>query len=167
MTIDWWGNTSCKLLIEAWISFDLFKLFLIFFSNCWHSKSHWTRTSILIHARLNTENSDIALLYLSLYLSFLISTWVSLLFGDAENTNNLYSVSWCALVSELSINCKKNTSWHFTSWNQLWSFLKFDELLIEKLTTSCVQYVRILTAILFVWSWIFGIITDPWSCWTI
>jgi len=89
-----------------------------------------------------------------------------LLLSDAKNTNDFDSVTWSTLVSKFPIDSHENISWHLTSRNKLWSFLKLDELLVEELTAVSVKNIWILPAILFIGAWILSIIANPWSNWS-
>ena len=74
-------------------------------------------------------------------------------FGNRENTHDLDSISWSTLIGEISVNCEQKGSWHLSCWDQLWSLLKLNDLLIDIFALVGIHLVSVESAVSFVWAW--------------
>jgi len=83
--------------------------------------------------------------------------------GDRENTHDLDSVSWSALVGEISINCEEKGSWHLSCWDQLWSLLQLDYLLINIFALVGIHLISVESAVSFVCTWSSLPIANRWG----
>jgi len=83
--------------------------------------------------------------------------------GDRENTHDLDSVSWSTLIGEISVNCEQKGSWHLSSWDQLWSLLELDDLLINIFALVGIHLISVESAVSFVCAWSSLSIANRWG----
>lgn len=83
--------------------------------------------------------------------------------SNGEDTHHLDSVSWGALVSQISIDCKQERPWHLSGWDELWSLLKLNDLLINIFAFVGIHLVRVESAVLLISSWSSLPVADGWS----
>ena len=153
MAVDCRRNRASYFIVDLRVTRHRCDLLLVLLRDCRQGKACRRGATALARLALDTECTDVRLVYTLIALAGSTSP-THLLCNDSQDSDHFNSVAWRDFVGELAVDSDYESSRHFTSWDHLGCLLQLERLLIKEfalLSNDAVGVEGAATALLGKW----------------